>query len=69
MVEVGDMLLNERYCKRDLLTIVVEFHIVKLKVKDVPLSAVDRFIADSIFGFAIRDPRRTSVGLKSFLIS
>jgi hypothetical protein len=69
MVEVGDMFLNERHCKRDLLTIVVEFHVVKLKVKDIPLSAVDRFIANSIFGFAVRDPRRTTVGLKSFLIS
>ena len=46
----------------------IEFHVVELEVKDVPVSSIIRRVPDSIFSFDVGDPGGTSVGLKSFLL-
>ena len=69
VIVIGNMLLDHVHNKRHFLTVVVEFHIMKLKVEDVPLPTVDRLVANSIFCFPLGNPRRTAVRLETLLVA
>ena len=69
MVIVGDVFFYHLHNEWYLLTVVIELHVVQLKVEDVPLPAVDGFVADAVLGLAFGDPRRPSVRLEAFLRS
>jgi len=61
--------LDDRHSKGKFLAVVVKFHVMKLKIEDIPLPAIDRFITNSIFGFSFRYPGRPSIWLEPFLIT
>ena len=67
MVVVGDVFVDKLHGLGHFFAIGIEFHVVEFEVEDIPGSRVDRFIANSIFGFDFRNPRGASVGLEPFL--
>jgi hypothetical protein len=69
MIVVGKVFLDDGHGKWKFLTVVVELHIMKLKVEYIPLPTVNRFVTYTIFGFSLRYPGRPSVGLETFLIA
>ena len=69
MIVVGDVLINELHGDWHFLAVFVKFHVVQLQIEDVPLPAIDRLVSDSVFGFPVRYPRRSSVWLESLLVA
>lgn len=67
VVVVRNMLIDELHGDGDFLAISIKLHVVKFQVEDIPLSAVDGLVSNSVFGFFVGDPGWTSVRLKSFL--
>jgi len=67
MVVVWNVLFDQWHCEGYFFTVVVEFHVVELQIKDVPLTAIDRFVADSVFCFSLTYPGRSTIGLETFL--
>ena len=69
MIRIWYIFLNHLHSLWYFFTILVKFHVMKLQIKDIPLSTVNWLISYSIFCFTIWDPWRSSIWLKSFFFS
>lgn len=69
MVIIWYVLIDHLHDEGHFLAIIIEFHVVQLQVEDVPHATVDRFITHSIIGLSLGNPRGTTIGLETFLIT